>query len=100
MFDETKAVNAAPAMLLNGVPETKDASGAAKIPADSPAPWTLKGEGYGIPFKLKPGKLPPGLYHPLDTPPGGPENDDFQGGSTALHIWQLQILIHHSRELE
>ena len=100
MFDESKAVNAAPAVPANGVSEAKEADGAATIPADSPAPWTLKGEGYAIFFKLKTGKLPPGLYHPLDTPPEGPENDDFQGVCTALHSSQLHILIYNSRELE
>lgn len=86
MFDESKAVNAAPAVPANGVSEAKEADGAATIPADSPAPWTLKGEGYAIFFKLKTGKLPPGLYHPLDTPPEGPENDDFQGGVGMIQI--------------
>lgn len=63
----------------NGAPITQEKDSAVALPAGSPAPWTLKCEAYGIPFKLKPGKLPPGLYHPLDTPPEGPGNDDFQG---------------------
>jgi len=86
MSDNTKGVDAAPTVPVNGVPGAKEASGAATIPAHSPGPWTLKGEGYGIPFKLKPGKLPPGLYHPLDTPPIGPDNDDFQGGVGMIQI--------------
>jgi hypothetical protein len=79
MVDESKPIDAVPTVEANGAAGIKEGSNAAAIPADSPAPWTLKCEAYGIPFKLKPGKLPPGLYHPLDTPPGGPENDDFQG---------------------
>lgn len=85
MAEESSIPEAAPADTTNGqvnvsvVDGTAAKSKADALPADSPAPWTLKCEAYGIPFRLKPGKLPPGLYHPLDTPPEGPGNDDFQG---------------------
>jgi hypothetical protein len=55
------------------------------LPADSPAPWTLKCEAYGIPFRLR-YPLPPGLYHALDTPPAGPGNDEFKGGYGMVQI--------------
>ena len=64
----------------NGFVQDKNLS----LPTDSPAPWKLKCEAYAIPFRLKPGKLPPGLYHPLDTPPEGPGNDDFKGVRKVL----------------
>lgn len=44
--------------------------------------------GLRHPLRLKPGKLLPGLYRPLDAPPEGPGNDDFQGvctPSTFMH---------------
>ena len=93
MSHKTKVVNITPVVPVDSVPEAKESNRAVTVPADSPGPWALKGEAYAIPFRLKPGNLPPGLYHPLDTPPGGPENDDFQGVGTALHSWQLQMLI-------
>ncbi|KIW06817.1 uncharacterized protein PV09_02497 [Verruconis gallopava] len=76
------------------------------MPADSPAPWTLKCEAYGIPFRLNPKELPPGLYHDLDTPPLGKGNDDFRGGyvkeresdkvNTDILLCMIQIVRYHS----
>ena len=74
------------AAAVNSSSGTQEKDSTVALPADSPAPWTLKCEAYGLPFKLKPGQLPPGLYHPLDTPPEGPGNDDFQGVRAAQQI--------------
>merc|ERR1711862_127612 len=78
------------AAAVNSSSGTQEKDSTVALPADSPAPWTLKCEAYGLPFKLKPGQLPPGLYHPLDTPPEGPGNDDFQGG-----VGMIQIVRYH-----